>query len=278
VTAQTLQGDWISDAPLRFGKVAFKGIQFDSQEAVAYDRLSIDKVRMFATWSSSTVEGSTVRLTINGSLAGLKEGTRLNLAARFDEAGQLLLSHGGQTAAYRIYDLDAPAANPVASAPSAAPASQDPPASPDAAAPLSPQAREALRYARLVADVAGAAGSVGILADLCVEVHAELRGEIRPAYSEWQWRNRKAIDLVEVHLMALDHATRAGAASRARPLGEQIRATIHGGQPQLRSQLLQDRTRFAAFCTRYPAELRTTQHDIEVRNSVQMQALREVGR
>lgn len=272
VTKELLLGEWVSEQPLRLGTLALKGILFASKEAVAYDRLSIDRLRLFPTSFEYAADGTSLRMTVTFSAAGLQPGTKLTIPARFDASGQLVLGLGNLGSVYRIA---AGTGNAGASAPvlwGTAMLSDL-----NMSAPLPVQAEEFKRRAELVAALAGAAGSVGFRVDLCGETFPELQSDARAGYRAWQERNRAVINALEAHLIAFDKAWDAapGRKPNGPPLGESIRATVHAPQPLVRERLLQDRSTFAAFCLRFPAELRTTRHDLEVTQAAQVRTLRE---
>ncbi|MBL8286569.1 MAG: hypothetical protein JNL85_01165 [Rubrivivax sp.] len=272
VTKELLQGEWVSERPLRLGSgtLALKGILFSAREAVAYDRLSIDRLRLFPSAFDYAADATSLRLTVTFSAAGLEKGTRVTVPARFDANGQLVLGTGVGAAVYRIQTPGAPLLWGTAMA-------SDPAMNPP---PLPAQADEFKRRAVMVAELAGAAGSVGFNADLCGQTFPEVQADTRAGYRTWQERNRGAINIVEAYLMALDKASERtpGRKPEGTPLGEAIRSTAHAPQPQLRDKLLQDRSGFAAFCQRYPAELRTTKHDLEVTQAALVRTLREGAR
>lgn len=272
VTKELLQGEWVSERPLRLGSgtLALKGIVFSAKEAVAYDRMSIDRVRLFPSAFDYAADATSLRMTVTFSAAGLEKGTRVTIPARFDANGQLVLGLGVGAAVYRV---QAPAAPLLWGTAMASDAAMNPP-------PLPAQADELKRRAVMVAELAGFAGSIGFNADLCAQTFPEVQADTRAGYRTWQERNRAVINLVEAYLMALDKAWERmpGRKPEALPLGEAIRFTAHAPDPKLRDKLLQDRTGFAAFCQRYPGELRTTKHDLEVTQAALVRTLREGAR
>ena len=270
VTKEMLLGEWVSDQPLRIGHLALKGILFANKEAVAYDRLSIDRIRLFPTSFEYAAEGTSLRMTVTFSAAGLQPGTRLTVPARFDASGQLVLGLGDLASVYRITAGTGNAGAPVLWGTAKL-------SDPNMTVPLPTRAEDVKRRAELVAALAGAASNVGFRADLCGETFPELQADARAGSRAWQERNRAVINALEAHLIAFDKAWDAtpGRKPNEPPLGESIRATVHAPQPLVRERLLQDRSALAAFCQRFPAELRATRHDLEVTQAAQLRSLRE---
>lgn len=270
VTRELLLGDWVSDQPLRVGQLAFKGFMFTRKEAVAYDRLSIDRIRLFPTSFDYGAEGTSLRMTVTFSAAGLQPGTKLTIPARFDDNGQLVLGLGHLASVYRNAAATGNAGAPVLWGTAMT-------SDPDMNVPPPTRAEDLKRRSELVATLAGAAGSVGFRADLCGETFPELQADARAGYRAWQERNRAVINALEAQLIAFDKAWDAmpGRKPNTPPLGESIRATVHAPRPAVRDRLLQDRSAFAAFCQRFPAELRTPRHDLEVMQAAQVRTLRE---